>query len=169
VIASSPALERLERLLAEVDVEAELLLTGGAVMSRVFAARPESRRVSALLRERQLLTEAAEAVAREYSLPPDWLSTATRQLVSSEGTRGAGYDGANLRLFAPMPDYALAMKCAELASSTGDDRKQVEADVQYLLRLTGVRGVHQALERIHTYFRARQLPPDLPDRLQELL
>lgn len=169
MIARTAALERLEQILADAKVEAEVMLTGGAVMSLVFAARPQTRRASALLGEPARLDEAVDAVAREYGLAPDWLSTATREVISVEGTLGGGYDGMSLRIFSPMPDYVLAMKCAELAGATGDDRKVIEADLRYLLRLTGVRTVRDALERVHTYFGARQLPDDLADTLQELL
>ena len=169
MIAPTAALQRLEHVLAEGEVEAEVMLTGGAVMSLVFDARPQTRRASALLGDRARFDEAVDAVAREYGLPPDWLSTATRNLVAVEGTLGGGFDGKSLRVFSPVPDYVLAMKCAELAGAAGDDRKLVEADLRYLLRLTGVRTVHDALERVYTYFNARQLPDDLAGTLRDLL
>jgi glycerol-3-phosphate dehydrogenase len=169
VIAPTAALERLEHALAEGEVEAEVMLTGGAVMSLVFDAQPQTRRASALLGDRARFDEAVDAVAREYGLPPDWLSTATRQLVAVEGTLGGGYDSMSLRVFSPLPDYVLAMKCAELAGTSEDDGKVAEADLRYLLRLTGVRTAKDALERVHTYFGSRQLPDDLAERLRDLL
>ena len=56
---STGALERLEGVLADAKVEAEVMLTGGAVMSLVFASEPGTRRASALLGDPRLLAEAA--------------------------------------------------------------------------------------------------------------
>ena len=163
------ALDRLERALEARAVEAELLLVGGAVMSIVFAANPGTRNGKALFGDRRLFDDALAEVGDEVGLPSDWVSAATRERVEHEGVMGAGKDGMHLRVFAPHPDYALALKCAELGHAAPEDRRAVESDVRYLLRLTGVTSAHDGMERVHTYFTPRQLPAVLPQMLEQLL
>lgn len=169
MMTTALALDRLERALGQRRLEAELLLVGGAVMSVVFASDPGTRNPKALFGDRRAFEEARAAVGGESGLPSDWLASATRRLVGHEGILGAGRDGAHLRIFSPHPDYALALKCAELGHADPEDRHAIESDVRYLLRLTGVSTTHEAMERVRTYFTARQLPDELPRIIQDLL
>ena len=168
MMPATSALDRLDEALERRRLEAELFLIGGAVMTVVFRAFPGTRRASALLGSREALDDAVSEVAESAGLPADWLPAATRQLITAEGVSGVGRDGRHLRIFSPLPDYALSLKCAELGAREAEERRAVEADVRYLLRLMGISSATEALERVGTYFTPRQLSPELPEILEGL-
>lgn len=161
--------ERFELLsdeLAEVDVEAELCLVGGAVVVIAFNAKPDTRRIRALFKPTDLVRAAAERVANVMGLPHDWLNDSVRRLLGSGDTSDPSLDVANLKLFGARPDYVLAVKCASLAFDTASG---AEDDIRYLLRFLDIRGLADAMTLIGRYFSERQLPRDIEQRLATIL
>jgi len=73
--------------------------------------------------------------------------------------------GLRIGLFAPPPEYALAMKVASLPS----DSPRAVDDVRFLLRLLNLATPAAATEVISRYVSERHLPPHAPDILRQLL
>jgi hypothetical protein len=159
----------LDSELTAGGVEAEVLLVGGAVMSLVFHAEPRSRRVRDQFAAQRALDERVDRVADRAGLPTDWLSPAARSVIGLEGVSGRGWEGSNLRVYAPQPGYTLAMKCAQLGQATELEQHAIESDVRYLARLMGVTTSHVVIGIVRGYFTERQIPDDLLDRLAPLL
>jgi len=167
LVAPAGPFGALNARLADAVVEAELCLVGGAVVIVAFDSAPETRHVRALFRPTKVVRDAAEAVARDQNLAPDWPNDAVRRLLGHEG-RGLGrfLERSNLRVYEPRPDYVLAMKAASLEL---EPAKEAEADLSYILRSLGLSRAPEALERIGRYFGERQLPESLPERLSAIL
>ena len=169
MIAPSAGLPSLNTELASAGIEGEVLLVGGAVMLVAFHAEPASRRPGDQFADQTLLTGAADRVADDAGLPLDWLSTAARALVGSERMSGGAWEGSHLRVYAALPPYALAMKCARLGLAAAEEERSVQSDVRYLMRLSGLTTAADAVDAIADYFTKRQLPGDLMSRLERLL
>jgi hypothetical protein len=162
-------LPSLDAELASVGIEGEVLLVGGAVMLVTFYAEPASRRPGDQFADQNLLTEAADRVGSAEGFPSDWLSTAARAVVGTEGPSGMAWEGSHLRVYAPQPPYALAMKCARFGLAPEAEERAIQADVRYLMRLIGLTTASDALGVIGDYFTERQLPDRLTPRLERLL
>ncbi len=168
---SAPALSVLRRLdvfLQDTPVEAELLLVGGAVVTVVFNHAPGSRRPALLFGDPEELERATATIASENGLPGDWLTSAVRSLVGERGERYS-WQGERLSVYAPRPEYVMALKCAELRFAAEDRRRAVETDLRYLLRLLELRAVDDVLLEAGRFFSARQLGPEVGERIGALL
>ncbi len=109
-------LSRLDAVLHDTGVDAELLLVGGAVLTVVFAHDPGSRRPEGIFGDPDELQRAVNGVAEEAGLAPDWLRGAVRHLFAERGP-GFTWQASRVSVFAPRPEYVLALKCAELAGA----------------------------------------------------
>lgn len=162
------AAERFRHLdaeLADVGVEAELCLVGGAVVVLAFNAAPETRRIGALLESTDLVRGAAQRVAEARGLGADWLNSAVRSFLGSAAT-GPFVETAHLRIFAARPEYVLAIRCASMVVDEGSGP---EEDVRYLLRFLDISSPPAAMARIELYLTRRQLPDDIEERLSAIL
>ena len=164
--AVASALDGLSRELGAVEVEAELCLVGGAVITLAFSANPETRRARALFQPMEIVRSAVTRVADLKGLAPDWTHQAVRDFVGDSGMGGGFFDAPNLRVFGASPEYVLALK---LASAEYEDGSTLKADIRYLARLLDLGSPEQVLEVVHRYFNDRQLPAGITQKLEQLL
>lgn len=78
-------LQRLGEIAQTKDLQIELTLVGGAVMTLFFNARPSTRNVDAVIllpREARLVREMAKQIAEERDWPEDWLNDGAKGLCS---------------------------------------------------------------------------------------
>ena len=155
--------EALAQALADEGVEEELCKVGGAVLRLVFRSRPGTRRPSRLFGDVAAAKRAEEEVARRFDLPPGWVDAAVRRLVADDTTL---FDTPQLRVFAPPPDYLLAMKCAALRFAPDSN---TDSDLRYLLMYLGVSSPEQAMRVVDRYLSPQHRPADLADRVAALL
>ena len=156
----------LDAELAEVGVEAELCLVGGAVVVLAFNSAPQTRRIGALLKSTDLVRGAAQRVAASRGLDAAWLSSAVRSFLGSATATGPFVETAHLRIFAARPEYVLAIRCASMVVDEGSGP---EEDVRYLLRFLDISSPPAAMARIELYLTRRQLPDDIEERLTAIL
>jgi hypothetical protein len=130
--------------LAADGVRGELYLAGGAVMCLVFHARSATKDIDALLVPAAELRRAAERVAAREELPPDWINDAVKGFFSESGRFDVYANYSHLQVFAPHPEYLLAMKC--LAIRLGEEFRDRD-DIQVLLQLLNVCAVSRKWKR----------------------
>lgn len=159
------ALERLADQLSRTGASAELCVVGDRVVPLLFQRRPDTRNVTALFADQDVLTSSVAEIGAREGLPDGWVDVAARGAVGAPGDI-AWLEFASLRVFRPTPSYLFAMLCASA-------RRTDVADVQDGLRATGrLMGVHtvpEALEVAHRYFTPRQLPNGLEALLWEVV
>lgn len=155
--------------LARRGLEVELCLVGGALMPIAFRADPDSRRPEAMFAPLPTLWQETDALASDEGLPRGWLDSAVRDVISADSRRAGAREWPNVRAFTPSPAYVLAMRCARLHSGDDEDRREVEGDVRYLMRLMWLRSFEALLREVEPYFTERQLPADLERRVARLL
>jgi hypothetical protein len=107
--------------LNRMGVKGEICLYGGAVMCLVYQARPSTKDVDEVFQSTAQMREAAERVAQAYGLRLDWLNDAVKGFVVEHPQR-ALFNFPALKVYAPEPDYLLAMKT--LASRVESTDKQ---------------------------------------------
>lgn len=149
------------------DAELELSLYGGAVFTLVYGSRESTKDVDGVIRPAELGRKLARQVAREQSLPEDWLNGDVAQfLAEREERRPYPKDdlGPGLVVTVPTAAYLLALKLRAcrppLPGYAGD-----EADILFLLR----RIRPASREEIETSF-ARFFPQDvLSPRAEDII
>jgi hypothetical protein len=159
-------LEALNAELARVAVRGELFLAGGAVMCLVFRAREATKDIDALLVPARELRQAAQAVGEREGLPADWLNDAVKGFFSEAGRFEVYAEFSHLRIFAPHPEYLLAMKC--MAMRLGEEF-QDRGDVALLLKILGLRRMADAESVLGRYYPLDRYPARVRYVLEELL
>lgn len=158
--------ELLNGLLCEEDVIGEVYVVGGAVMALAFAARPATNDVDAVFVPRETVRRLARKAGRDAGVDEDWLNDAAKGFLAAGGEFSPWLELTHLRVFMPVPEYLLAMKC--VAFRLGPEFRD-EDDVRYLLRYLNVECAEQALAIVERYFPADQIPPKTRFALQEIL
>ncbi len=155
-------LSELNEELRSMDVKGEVCLYGGAVMTLVYDARPDTKDVDAVFRPSTQIREAAARVAKANSLRPDWLNDAVKGFLVPHKQRIL-FDFSNLKIFAPEPDYLLAMKAISARPDTTD-----AADVRLLIDLLQMKTVDQVLDIVEKYYPREQIKPATQFFIEEL-
>jgi hypothetical protein len=158
--------ELLNQRLAAEDVVGEVYLVGGAVMCLAFAARPSTADVDAVFVPKETVRRLARRVGADAGVDAGWLNDAVKGFLSDRGEFSQWLELSHLKVFVPVPEYLLAMKC--LAFRLGPEFHD-EDDVRYLLRYLNLERAEDALAIVERYFPAERVPVKTRLALQELL
>lgn len=159
-------LELLNERLAAEDTIGELYLVGGAVMTLAFAARPSTNEVDGVFIPKEIVRRFARQVALDAGVDERWLNDAVKGSLSNRGEFSGWLELSHLRVFMPVPEYLLAMKC--VAFRLGPEFHD-EDDVRYLLRYLNLERAEDALAIVERYFKGDRIPAKTRFALEELL
>jgi hypothetical protein len=159
-------LEAVNADLAENGIRGELFLAGGAVMCLVFHAREATKDVDALLVPAGAIRDAADRVGQREGLGSGWLNDAVKGFFSQAGRFEVYAEMSHLRVFAPHPEYLLAMKC--LAMRLGEEF-QDRNDVAFLLQILKIRRLEDAEDVLARYYPLDRYPARAHYVLDELI
>jgi len=155
-------LYELDEELRSMDVKGEICLYGGAVMTLVYDARPDTKDVDAIFRPADKIRDAARKIARAHGLRPDWLNDAVKGFLVPHNQRIL-FDLANLKVYVPEPDYLLAMKAISARSNTMDAE-----DVRLLIDQLKMKSVDDVLDLVEKYYPREQIKPATQFFIEEL-
>jgi hypothetical protein len=158
--------ESLNDRLAGDGVVGEVYLVGGAVMCLAFAARPSTADVDAVFAPPDVIRRHARAVGADAGISEDWLNDAVKGYLSERGEFAPWLELDHLKVYVPVPEYLLAMKC--LAFRLGPEFHD-EEDVRYLLRHLNIERPEDALAIVERYYPADRIPAKTRFALAELL
>lgn len=96
----------------------------------------------------------------------DWLNDAVKGYFSSNGRFEMFEELSHLRIYAPHPEYLLAMKC--LALRLGEEFRDLD-DVRVLIRALGLRTATEAESILGRYYALERYPAKTRYVLEELL
>lgn len=156
----------LNEELRRTAVEGELFLVGGAVMCLAYAARPSTNDVDGLFRPVRKVREAAQRVAAQAGIAPDWLNDGVKAFLSERGEFSSFLELDHLRIMMAQPDYMLAMKCLSLRIGA---EFHDEDDVRYLLRHLDLASYEQTVAVITRFYPLERFPQKTWYALEELL
>ncbi len=157
-------LRALNGELKKKEVIGEIGLCGGAVMCLVFRTRPATKDVDAIFEPARQIRDAAKAVSRTHDVPEDWLNDAAKGYFLSEPPRVPVLSLSHLRVWAPGPDYMLAMKCLSARFDSHD-----RDDVTFLIRHLKLTQADQVFDIISKYCPERLVPAKTRFLVEELL
>jgi hypothetical protein len=156
----------LDQRLAQDDVVGELYLVGGAVMCLALDARPSTADIDALYVPKEAVRQAARQLAADEGIGEDWLNDAVKGFLSERGEFSPWLELGHLKVFVPLPEYLLAMKC--LALRLGPEFHD-EEDVRYLLRYLNIETADDAVAIVERYYPVDRIPPKTRFALEEIL
>lgn len=154
------AFEALGKRLHEQGLVAEVLVVGGGMIALAMDSRRLTKDIDAVFEPKAAVYAAAQFVAEELELRPDWLNDAVKGFLVPAALTGASpiYEADGIRVMTASPGYILAMKC--LAS-----RREDEDDIRLLIAHLGLSTSAQVLGVVERYY-----PPErLPKRLEFIL
>jgi hypothetical protein len=158
--------ELLNNELAQIDIDAEVYVVGGAVMCLALDARGATRDVDAVFKPAKLVREAGARVAAIADVPENWLNDAVKGYLSQRGDFDPFLERSHLRVFVAHPSYLLAMKC--MAMRLSEEFHDLD-DVRYLLRYLNITNAEEALAIVDAYYDEAQIPLKTRLALEELL
>ncbi|MBM3495099.1 MAG: hypothetical protein FJX72_12390 [Armatimonadetes bacterium] len=150
--------------LATGGVVGEVLLCGEAIMCLVFQARQATKDVDAVFTPVGAIRDGARTVARRHGAPEDWLNDAAKAFFSGRPPQQQVLDLPNLRVWAPTPEYMLAMKCVAARFDSLDRQ-----DVAFLIRLLDLRATDEALDIVARFYPRRLVPARAQFLIEELM
>lgn len=167
---ASPSVEaarfqQISQHLRLLELDAEFYFLGGAILYQVLPRRGSTARPAALFRRTQPQADPVADLAGANGWGAGWLEDAVRRVLKPLGGAGRYLELPHVRLFAPPPAYALAIKLA----SRSESGLAATEDLRFILRILNVSGIGAALSLVGNYFAERQLPSDTRDVLAPLL
>lgn len=134
------ALTDLAAELQRRETTAEMYVVGGAAIALAFDERRATRDIDAVFEPKNVVYEAAAAVAAERGLPSGWLNDAVKGFLAGDDPDATPVlDLPGLRCLTASPRILLALKV--LAHRIGED----ETDVRLLAAELGLRNADEVL------------------------
>lgn len=156
-------LQEVNDALAAQDVRGEIGLCGGAAMCLAFRARAATKDIDGIFAPTAVIRKAARAIATRHGLPEDWLNDAAKGYFLGNPPQQNVLELSHLRVWAPVPDYLLAMKCVSARFDTHD-----QDDIRFLLQHLQLRTPQQVFAIIEHYYPRRQIPAKTQFVIEEL-
>jgi hypothetical protein len=142
----------------------EVGICGGAVMCLVFNARASTKDVDAIFRPTRQIREAAARVGRKLGAPADWLNDAAKGFFLGEIPSVEVMSLSNLRVWAPTPEYMLAMKCISARFDSHD-----ADDVRFLTSHLGLKHPQDVFEVVEDFYPSNRIPRKTQYFIEEIL
>ncbi len=158
------AFKKLNEHLKTDGSNAEICIVGGAVMCLVFNAREQTKDVDAIFHPKAKVYDLAKKVAREQSLPPDWLNDSAKGYINEKIEQVEVLNMSNLKIFAPSAKYMLAMKC--LASRVGT---KDEGDIEFLIKYLRLTSVQDVLSILTSFYDPKLIQPKTQYMIEEII
>lgn len=151
-----------EKLKAE-GIRGEVGIVGGAVMCLVFNARQATKDIDGIFMPTQKIREFIKEISDEEGIPEDWLNDGAKGYIQGDFERREVLSLSHLTVWAPQPEYMLAMKCISARIDTQD-----AGDVRYLIRHINLKSVNEVLDLVAKYYPRTQVPAKTEFFIEEL-
>jgi predicted nucleotidyltransferase len=145
------ALAHLGHRLKVLNQQTDIVIAGGAWMALILGSREVTKDIDAYLSPpTEPIRRAAQEVAQELSLPPDWLNDGIKGFFFETTPHALWREFEGLRVYAVTADYMLALKvyAARLVDCP---------DLQALARHLHVSALNDVLEIVQKYIPASLL------------
>ena len=148
-------LHKLNDELCARNIEGELLLVGGAVMSLVYSARESTKDIDALFAPKEEMYAAIESIAKRELLPNGWLNDAVKGFVVETAEFQEYLNLSHLKVLTAVPEYLLAMKCLSCRTGVGSIDK---SDIAFLLKLLEIKTREKVISLITKFYPEDKFP-----------
>ena len=151
-----------EKLKAE-GIRGEIGIVGGAVMCLVFDARPSTNDIDGIFIPTGKIRKFAKEIAHEEGVPPNWLNDAAKGYIQGDFKKMEVLSLSHLAVWAPQPEYMLAMKCISARVDTSD-----ADDVRVLIKHLNLKESREVFEIVSKYYPRHQVPARTQFFIEEL-
>ncbi len=146
--------QELSDRLAASGAHAQLFVVGGAAMALAYDQGRLTRDVDALFIPAPEVRQAAEAIAAEHGLEPDWLNDAAKGFLPGQDEHPTTvFESEALLVQVASPKYLLAMKL-----HASRDERDLDDAATLFLRL-GYTTAEQGIELLTSTYPAERLLP----------
>ena len=158
--------ELFHRLNEELEKEGhtgEIGIVGGAAMCLVYHAREMTKDVDAIFKPASIIRRLAEKIAKEESLPKDWLNDSVKGFLGPHFERKEIFSLSNLKVWSPQAEYLLAMKCLSARWDSYD-----REDVVFLIKRLGYERPDDVFGLIESYYPKKKILPKTQFFIEEI-
>jgi hypothetical protein len=148
-------LHKLNDELLTKNIEGEILMVGGAVMSLVYFARESTKDIDALFAPKAEMYAAIESIAKTELLPDGWLNDAVKGFLVEAAEFKEYLNLSHLKVLTAVPEYLLAMKCLSCRTDVGSYDKD---DITFLLRHLDIKTKDHAISLITNFYPEKRFP-----------
>ncbi|MFC1497518.1 hypothetical protein ACFLS1_03470 [Verrucomicrobiota bacterium] len=152
--------EKIEQLFVELnselegrDVIGEVGICGGAVMCLVFKSRLATKDVDGIFAPAKEIRDAVAVVGRKMDVPENWLNDAAKGFFTIDPPKRDVLNYTNLRVWAPRPEYMLAMKCISARFDSYD-----KDDLIFLVKHLQIASPDKLFDIVMNYYPEERIP-----------
>lgn len=146
------------------DILGEIGICGGAVMCLVYHARPSTKDIDAIFKPTNEIRAASRKVAQKFGLDANWLNDAVKGFFHVDPPREEVFNMSNLKVWAPVADYMLAMKCISARFDSFD-----KDDIKFLISYLKLKKSEAVFDIIEKYYPHNQIPAKTKFLVEEIL
>ena len=158
------ALRALGDELSRQDIRGQIFIVGGAAMALAYSTRRVTKDIDAVFEPKSAIYTAAEKVAEEQGLPPDWLNDAAKAFMPGQDAEARPLPYIKgIEVSTASPRYLLAMKL--MAMRFGED----DEDIEILLKQCNMHRPREALALLKHMYPSKEPPPKTQFFLEEIL
>jgi hypothetical protein len=160
-------LELVNEELKSIDMQGEILITGGASMCLVFSARPATKDIDAIYEPKSIINDIAAKIALQKGLPESWLNDSVKGFMNEKACEKKMMlkNYSNLKLYSVIPEYLLAMKLMASRMESETDKK----DIIFLMKYLEIDTSEKANQLIESAFKAEYILPKTRYVIEECL
>jgi hypothetical protein len=143
--------------LKKLDMQGEILITGGASMCLAFSARSATKDIDAIYEPKSIINDIAVKIALQKGMPESWLNDSVKGFMNARAYEKKMLlkNYSNLKLYSVMPEYLLAMK---LMASRVDSETDIK-DIIFLMKYLGIDTIEKANKVITEVFKPEHILP----------
>ena len=156
-------LKELNSELSKIGVTGELGICGGAVMCLVFKTRCSTKDIDGIFAPAAEMRKAIANVAEKMNVSKDWLNDAAKGFFPGNPPREEVVSYSNLRVWAPTPEYMLAMKSISARYDSYD-----KTDLIFLINHLKLKSATSVFEIIMKYYPEKDIPVKTKFFVEEL-
>ena len=145
-------LEQLNKKMKEQNIYGDINLVGGAVMCLAFKSRKITHDIDAIFEPKSKINELVKSIARENTLPEDWLNDGVKGFLSPKANFNEFKKLSNLNINIATPEYMLAMKCL---SARVDNINEIE-DIKHLIKILNLKTYEDVEKIIFKFYSAEE-------------
>jgi hypothetical protein len=131
----------------------EIGIVGGAVMCLVFNARQSTKDIDGIFMPTQKIRKLIREISEEEGVAEDWLNDGAKAFIQGQFEKIDVLSLSHLQVWAPQPEYMLAMKCISARIDTKD-----ADDVLFLIQHLKLKSAKQVFDLVAKYYPRTQIP-----------
>ncbi len=160
-------LELINEELKLIEMNGEILITGGASMCLVFSARPATKDIDAIYEPKSVINDIAVKIALRKGMPESWLNDSVKGFMNAKAYEKKMLlkNYSNLKIYSVIPEYLLAMKLMASRMESETDKK----DIIFLMKHLGIDTSEKANQVIDSAFKEEFILPKTRYVIEECL